>query len=222
MISILIPIYNGIEYIDESVNSVLDQTYEDWELIIGINGHPPESLVYRMAKPYEELDPRIRVYDMHEIRGKGNALNKMLELCKYDWIAILDVDDIWMPTKLEKQAPFIGRFDIVGTLCVYFGELEGTVPEIPTGDISTFDFTTVNPLINSSSLFKKTLAVEYGWNSDYDGVEDYKFWLTARKDGHQFYNVDEVLVKHRIHPTSAYNSKDNSELLQKLLSEFKN
>ena len=47
MISILIPIYNGIEYIDESVSSVLKQTYNEWELLIGINGHPPNSDVYQ-------------------------------------------------------------------------------------------------------------------------------------------------------------------------------
>lgn len=220
MISVLIPIYNGIEYIDESVNSVLDQTYGEWQLIVGINGHPPDSTVYKMAKQYEDLDPRIRVYDMPEVRGKGNALNKMLELCNYEWIAILDVDDAWLPTKLEKQVPFMDRFDIVGTKCVYFEGLEGTVPKIPTGDISDFDFTTVNPVINSSSLVKKALAVKYGWDSDYDGVEDYKFWLTARKDGQKFYNVDEVLVRHRVHVSSAYNSKDNRELLQKLLGEI--
>ena len=49
MISILIPIYNGIEYINESVSSVLSQTYDKWELLIGINGHPPNSYVYQTA-----------------------------------------------------------------------------------------------------------------------------------------------------------------------------
>ena len=218
MISILIPIYNGIEYIDESVTSVLDQSYKDWELIIGINGHLEGSMVYKMAKNYEDLDPRIRVYDMFEIKGKSNALNAMIQYCKYDWIAILDVDDIWLPTKLEKQVPFMDRFDIVGTKCVYFERLEGTVPKIPVGDISTFDFTTVNPMINSSALIKKTLTINYGWNSAYDGVEDYDLWLQLRKNGNRFYNVDEVLVKHRIHPSSAFNSQDQSAKLKEILS----
>ena len=74
MISILIPIYNGIEYINESVTSVLDQSYENWELIIGVNGHEANSSVYQIAKDYEELDERIKVYDMHSVKGKSNAL----------------------------------------------------------------------------------------------------------------------------------------------------
>ena len=50
MISILIPIYNGVEFIEESVSSVLNQTYDQWELLIGINGHPQNSDVYKIAK----------------------------------------------------------------------------------------------------------------------------------------------------------------------------
>ena len=53
MISILIPIYNGVEFIEESVSSVLRQNYENWELLIGINGHPPNSKTYLIAKEYE-------------------------------------------------------------------------------------------------------------------------------------------------------------------------
>ena len=50
MISILIPIYNGVEFIEESVSSVLNQTYDQWELLIGINGHSQDSEVYKIAK----------------------------------------------------------------------------------------------------------------------------------------------------------------------------
>lgn len=214
-ISILMPIYNGIEYIDESVTSVLEQTYDKWELIVGINGHPPDSLVYRMANQYAQVDPRIRVYDMGFTKGKSRALNQMIEYCSYDWIALLDVDDDWLPAKLEKQVPFLDRFDVVGTKCVYFGDLEGTVPRIPVGDISVFDFKQVNPVINSSSIIRKTLA---SWNPKYDGVEDYDLWIRLRRDNRQFYNMDEVMVRHRVHQTSAFNSQDQRSKLAEILS----
>jgi glycosyltransferase involved in cell wall biosynthesis len=54
MISILIPIYNGIEFIDDSVSSVLSQTYDNWELLLGVNGHPENSDVFQKAKEYEK------------------------------------------------------------------------------------------------------------------------------------------------------------------------
>ena len=218
MISILMPIYNGIEYINESVSSVLDQTYGDWELIIGINGHPEGSMVYNVAKNYEDLDNRIRVYDMPDIQGKSNALNAMLAYCAYDWISLLDVDDCYFKEKLSKQVPFMENYDIVGTKCVYFEGLEGTIPKIPVGDISDFNFKSVNPIINSSSLIKKELAIKYKWNPAYDGVEDYDIWLRINKDKKRFYNVDEVLVKHRIRQNSAFNSQDQRAKLAEILS----
>ena len=216
MISILIAIKNGIEYIDESVTSVIEQTFQDWELIIGVNSLEQNSIEYRLAKEYEEMDPRIRVYDMYEITGKANALNKMIEYCKYDWISILDVDDIWMPTKLEKQLPFLDNYDIVGTHCVYFQKFEGVTPEIPFGDISFFDFKSVNPIINSSAILHKTLAY---WNEEYSGVEDYDLWLRLRRQNKRFYNVEEVLVKHRVHESSAFNSKNQEEKINKILQD---
>ena len=203
MISILMPIYNGIEYIDESITSVLDQTYREWELIVGINGHEPDSIVYRLAKNYEDLDPRIKVYDMYDIKGKSNALNAMLGHCSYEWIALLDVDDLFLPSKLEKQIPFLTTHDVVGTKCVYFENL---------------DFNVVNPIINSSVIVRKSIAIKYGWNAAYDGVEDYDLWLRLSRCSSAFYNVDEVLVKHRIHSSSAYNTQDNRKKLAEILS----
>lgn len=220
MISILMPIYNGIEYIDESVTSVLDQTYGEWELIIGINGHEPNSIVYRLALEYERIDSRIKVRDMHDIKGKANTLNAMLEYCSYDWIALLDVDDIFLPSKLEKQIPYLKSFDVVGSKCVYFENLEGTVPQIPVGDISAFDFKIVNPIINSSVIIRKCIATNYGWDATYESIEDYALWLQLRRDKKTFYNIDEVLLKHRIHSSSAFNTQDNRAKLAQALRAF--
>ena len=70
MISILIPIYNGVEFIEESVSSVLNQTYDKWELLIGVNGHPQDSEVYKIAKEYISKSGKIRVFDFYNIKGK--------------------------------------------------------------------------------------------------------------------------------------------------------
>lgn len=209
MISILMPIYNGIEYINDSVQSVLDQTFQDWELIIAVNGHPQNSMVFQIAKDYENIDKRIRVYDFHTVKGKANTLNEMIVFCKFDYVAILDVDDIWLPEKLKIQTQLLKQniYDVVGTKCVYFENLEGTIPKIPVGDISNFDFREVNPIINSSAVLKKDMGY---WSEEFSGVEDYHLWMRLRKVGNKFYNIDEVLVKHRIHPTSAFNTQDHS------------
>jgi len=212
MISILIPIYNGIEFINDSIQSVLLQSYSEWELLIGINGHPINSEIYQIAKNYETHDNRIKVFDFYNIKGKSNALNKLIKYCKYDFVAILDVDDIWHKNKLEVQSKFISHYDVVGSNCIWFGDREGVIPKIPIYDISDFNFSLVNPIINSSSIIRKELCY---WNSHFDGIEDYDLWLRLWKQKRRFFNCLEILVKHR----SAFNAKGNHNQVPTLLKE---
>ena len=214
MISILIPIYNGIEFIEESVSSVLRQNYENWELLIGVNGHPPNSKIYLIAKEYEKRSDKIKVFDFHQIKGKSNTLNEMVKHCKYDYVALLDVDDIWHDAKLTVQSQMLNHFDVIGSNCVWFGDRPGVIPNIPIGDISNYNFSLVNPIINSSSIIRKELCY---WNNMFDGVEDYDLWLRLRKLNKKFFNFETVLVKHRIHKTSAFNSKGNDDIVPRLL-----
>ena len=217
MISILMPVYNGVEFMDESVESVLNQTYTRWELIIGVNGHPENSAVYQTARKYES--DKIKVLDLHQIKGKSNALNEMVKHCNYEHIALLDVDDIWHEKKLEKQLPFIVDYDVVGSRCIYFGDRrEGTVPTIPLGDISHHDFLIANPVINSSAIIRKGLCY---WDSKFDGVEDYDLWLKLRSQKRRFYNCSQILVKHRLHTDSAFNAKGNNNLVAELLNRHR-
>jgi glycosyltransferase involved in cell wall biosynthesis len=212
MISILMPIYNGIEFIEESVSSILRQNYDQWELLIGINGYPPNSNVYKIAKEYENKNGKIRVYDFYEIKGKSNTLNEMIRFCNYNYVALLDVDDIWHDEKLNVQSQLLNHYDVIGSKCVWFGDRAGVIPSIPVGDISNYDFSLVNPIINSSTLIKKELCY---WNEN--GIEDYDLWLRLRRQNKKFYNFKEILVKHRIHNTSAFNSKGNDNKVDNLL-----
>lgn len=208
------PIYNGIEFIEESVSSILEQTYDQWELIIGINGHPPNSHVYEVAKQYEKRNNNVSVLDFPDMKGKSNTLNEMIKLCKYEYVALLDVDDIWHPEKLQIQSQMLGQYDVIGSKCVWIGDRPGTIPSIPVGDISNFDFTLVNPIINSSAVIRKNMC---HWNSAWDSIEDYDLWLKLRKKGCKFYNFEQILVKHRIHQASAFNSKGNHNKVEDLL-----
>ncbi len=208
------PIYNGIEYIDESIKSILNQTFKEWELIIGINGHAKNSNVFKIANKYN--GDKIKVYDMYDIKGKSNALNKMLNYVNYNWVALLDVDDIWLPKKLESQLPYLNEYDVIGTMCKYFGDLN-IYPNIPNGDISNFNFIHVNPIINSSCLIRKDLCY---WDSNWDGVEDYDLWLKLWTKQHKFYNVSSVQILHRIHNDSAFNANGNNLKVNDLRNKY--
>lgn len=202
MISILLPIYNGIEFIDESISSIINQTEENWELLIGVNGHPKNSNVYLTAKQYE--NSKIKVYDLYHLKCKVDTLHELLKYTNYNWIALIDVDDIWLPNKLSKQIKYMDLYDIIGTNTLYFGESKG-VPNLPYYDLKEFNFMNYNPIINSSVLLKKELCY---WSKKYEGIEDYELWLRLWKQQKKFYNLPDILVKHRIHNQSEFNTKN--------------
>jgi teichuronic acid biosynthesis glycosyltransferase TuaG len=214
MISILMPIYNGIEFIGESIPTILYQSFQDWELIIGVNGHEKDSPVYKEALTW--ASDRIRVYDLYNIKGKSDALNEMIHVCTYDWIALLDVDDKWLPRKLERQMMF-KNYDVIGTQCKYFGDLN-TSPSIPYGDLKDYNFLLSNPIINSSCLIRKELCL---WKDRFVGLEDYDLWLKLWRQGKTFYNISDIHVLHRIHTQSAFNAKGNHSNVNHLRSLYK-
>jgi glycosyltransferase involved in cell wall biosynthesis len=226
-IAIMMPIYNGWEFFEESLSSVILQTYNNWQLWIGVNGHPKGSDVYNKIYNTVKLfanEYDIVLLDFGEPGNKSSTLNKMVKMLSADikYIALLDVDDIWYPNKLELQIPLLqmaSPYHVVGGRCEYFGPdiTESTIPNIPVGNFSrNFNFKSCNPIINSSVIIHTPLA---NW-SEATILEDYDLWLKLRKRGDiKFYNCPQVLVKHRIHTDSAFN-KNNSQHLNELLSKY--
>lgn len=217
------PIYNGVEFINESIPSIISQSYTEWELLIGINGHPPQSNIFKnvvsyISSNYLDYKNKIKIFDFYTIKGKANTLNEMIKHCKYDYIALLDVDDIWSPEKLKIQAYFLEKFDVIGSLCKYLiNNKISNGPLLPIADMSKFNFFKVNPIINSSVIIKKELAY---WNPMWEGIEDYELWLKLKKQNKKFYNCPFSLVIHRLHNNSAFNAKGNQNLVANLLKYY--
>jgi glycosyltransferase involved in cell wall biosynthesis len=216
-IPVLIPLYNGVEFLAEALDSLLNQTWPHWTAYIGVNGHGEDGgAVGSLAKALATLDTRIHVHVQGpNIQGKVAALHDLLATISKDdnkdneWIALLDADDRWHPTKLEEQVvalqgPARGA-DVIGTWCRYFGEMTGG-PALPTGFVDAGVLTYVNPLINSSVLIRRPWCrwryVEGGY-----GMEDYELWMQVVLGGGRLYNVGKVLVDHRIHAESAFNTQ---------------
>ena len=111
----------------------------------------------------------------------------MLDYAKYDWIALLDVDDKWKSDKLQKQVKYMDDYDVIGTKCKYFGNKR---------------------IINSSCLIRKELC---SWDST-SPAEDYDLWLKLKKQNCRFFNHPDILVLHRIHGKSYFNSTQKNNL----------
>ena len=128
----------------------------------------------------------------------------MIKDIKYEYIALLDVDDLWLPNKLELQIPFLNDYDVVGTHCQYFGDMNG-YPSIPFNDINNYNFFLANPIINSSVILHISNAF---WDEN-TILEDYDLWFKLYHNKKKFYNLSDVLCKHRIHKQSAFNNTNN-------------
>lgn len=221
-VTVLIPLFNGIEFIEQCIDCLNKQTYRNFEIIIGVNGHKAESKVCLAAKKYEQ-NGYITVKDygiFADVTNKKSAtLNEMIKDVKTDWVALLDIDDLWLPTKLEKQMTVVKqhKYDIVGTKCQYFGESD-RVPPIHVGEITQQHLKKTNHIINSSALLKKSLCQ---WSVD-EICEDYDMWIRLSKRGFKIYNIDEILVKHQIRKDSFFNTKNGSSVQGLLSKHFEN
>ena len=211
MISILLAVYNGEKYIDQCVDSIINQTFKDWELLVGFNGTTDRSK--DIVSSYN--DDRIKVFDYKEDKGKAKTLNKLIKEARYDWCAIQDHDDIWLPRKLETQIQYIKNYDIIGSYIKYINEQGETIgaPALSEthNEIKMKSIGGNNQIANSSSIFKKKHVESVGlWDQSKDGIEDFDLWLKLLRKNHKFYNTPNYLCLHRIHNESNFNTKEQN------------
>ncbi|WP_033151957.1 glycosyltransferase family 2 protein [Pseudobutyrivibrio ruminis] len=109
LVSVIMPSWNTAGYIMESVESVLNQTYQNWELII-VDDASTDGTVDLLK---QVNDPRVKVFVNEQNSGAAVTRNRAMREAKGDWVAFLDSDDLWSPTKLEKQLEFMVEHDYV-------------------------------------------------------------------------------------------------------------
>jgi teichuronic acid biosynthesis glycosyltransferase TuaG len=214
LISILTTVYNGYEFLEECAKSIVHQETEDWEWWIGINGHGENggealAAAVRVQSLYEKR--RIHVVNMYSCKGRVESLNTLATYVKGEWVAIIDCDDMWKPSKLSRQIEHIlsssEAIDCVGTFCSYIGDLSGQVPVLQGGHITQEHLDYSNPVINSSALFRKKWAY---WE-DRCGLEDYDLWFRMIRRGGRIYIMPHILVYHRLHSQSFFNRGSSQE-----------
>lgn len=206
-ISVLVPLYNGIEFLEECLESVKVQFHTDFECIIGVNGHGEDggdclksaSLILTKLN-----DNRFRVVNLPHVKGAPSAINALVAMATTEWVAHLDADDKWHPMKLRAQVNAVEEnpvIDICGTWCEYFGDWRGG-PQIPGGFVPPDIFQRMNPMVHSSILIRKAFA-NY---TDEFVTYDYDCWVRNLLQNHVFYNVPLGLTSHRVYSASAFNA----------------
>lgn len=211
-VSIVVPCYNQAQYLDESLSSVLNQTYTDWQCIIVNDGSPDDT--EKVAQQWEIKDPRF-IYLYKENGGVSSARNLGIQKAKAAFILTLDADDKYETSFLEKAmtvlvaTPEIG---IVSSWGRYFTN-EKQLQIYKLLGKSTVDFLFQNGAIGTS-LFRKECWEQVGGYDENpeNGLEDWEFYLRVCALGWNVHIIEEVLFYYRQHETSrtiAVNKKYN-------------
>jgi glycosyltransferase involved in cell wall biosynthesis len=206
-VSIIMPVYNAEKYLKYSIESILAQTLSDFEFIIINDGSKDNSL--EIIKEYAEKDKRIKIIDQ-EITGVVRALNNALKICKGEYIARMDADDISLPNRLEKQINFMEKekLNICGTWAKVIDENGKDTNKEFHYPPKTWQKTKLyllrgNPFIHPSVILKKDIyEKEKDKNEDfyhkYKHIEDYELW-TRLVPKYKSGNLEEYLLEYRIH-----------------------
>lgn len=209
-VTVLMPVYNAESYVVAAIDSILAQTYRDFEFLIIDDGSTDQSA--QIIRSYD--DSRIRYYPNKSNQGLVRTLNKGLDLAQGKYIARMDADDISLPHRLEKQVAFMESNPAVG-VCGAWVETFGEVEEIWRHPMAAEDIHAHllfhNPLAHPSVCLRRQTFIERGLRYDekYPHAEDFQLWQRAA-DCFPIVNIGEVLLKYNFHPRSV--SRANEEI----------
>lgn len=226
-VSVLTSVYNGEKYLKEAIESILSQTFSDFEFII-VNDNSTDSSL-EIIKSFK--DDRINLVENKENLGLTKSLNKGLKLAKGDYIARMDADDISEPTRFEKQVKVLEEnpeYTVVGSNMVLINEngeiLEDMIyPQTPEENLGNIFF--ANTIVHSSAMFRREFVLKLGgYNEEYKKSQDYDLWLSIIENGGQLYNIQEYLLKYRTHSdsiTSKFGSEQEGTVVKILQKRLK-
>lgn len=219
-ITVLMPVYNDSEFLRSSMNSILNQTYRDFEFLIIDDGSVDET-----EKIINGIDDSRINYKKITHKGIAGALNYGLKISSGDWIARIDADDVNPPDRLKSQIDFLNKnpgHDVIAGRSVYFknnGKILFFIKP-PENDSEIKKMLNLhNPINHSSVMFnKRKIITDGGYDENFKCYEDFELWFRMR-DKLKFKIIPEVLVYTRLRKNSLTKKSDKNQIRELL---FKN
>jgi len=208
LVSVLMPAFNAQKYLREAVDSILNQTYSNFELLILNDGSSDQTQVILDSFS----DPRIKLLQHEKNQGLVCTRNDLVAAARGKYIALLDSDDIALPERLEKQVEFLeeGAAEIIGadhfTLNELNGKLKKSKQRHSNADIHAM-MSVCSPLCNPAVMGIASLFQSHPYQSGTDIVEDYSLWQKLALEGVRFANIKVPLIYYRMHPNQSSQSK---------------
>lgn len=209
LVSIITPCYNGAKYISETIESVIAQTYSDWEMIIIDDGSKDNSA--EIINAYVKKDSRIRLI-YQDNAGSACARNRGIQCAEGQYIALLDADDLWKTTFLEKQIQFMRMNNAVCVFCSYdcLDDKSKTLlnPVISKPIITGRDMLVMNYIGCLSGLYDITRHGKVYLHEELKSIrDDYAYWVDIVNLENIAYGNPEILAVYRVLASSTTGKK---------------
>ena len=207
MVSIITPVYNCEEFLEECILSVLNQTLKDWELILVDDCSTDSSS--RIINKYVALDSRIKLYSLNKNVGAGIARNKGIEISRERFIAFLDSDDYWHRNKLKLQIEYMIRKNIDFSYTNFFElDKEDKVSKIILTPKSVNSFSLLfNNYIKTLTAIYDTKRIGKTYMPNYRKRQDWGLWFNLLYKTNKAYRFTEPLAYYRTSNTSLSKNK---------------
>lgn len=199
LVSIITPSYNSSNFIEETINSVLNQTYENWEMIIVDDCSTDNSV--EIINEYLEKDNRIKLLVNEKNKGAAETRNEALKIAKGRFIAFLDSDDLWNCNKLEKQIQFMieNKYPISFTAYNLIDEKGRSIGHnIRTVKEINYRGYLKNTIIGMSTSIIDMSLVKLFQFKNIRTRQDTYLWITLLKRGHKAYGLSTILATYRV------------------------
>src|SRR5580658_10136563 len=206
LVSVVMSVFTGERFLRQTVDSILDQSFRDFEFIVINDGSTDDSA--SILESYQKRDPRLCVYEQ-ENRGLLESLNRGCSLAKGRYIARMDADDIAVRDRLLWQVDFLEEHPEVGILGgnIEYIDAKGTVFDTflhPIDDqaIRSALYQCEGSFCHPATIMRKAAFDAVGGYSTFffDGGEDYDLWVRMAERS-QLANLDRVVLKYRVHPS---------------------
>lgn len=222
LVSIISPGYNSAHFYPALIESVRSQSYSNWELLVVIDEGTTDNTP-QLINDWNRKDSRIQLLKVPSGKGLALSRNYALAKAKGEYIAFLDSDDFWMPTKLEKQIGFMEKKDLV-ICCTAFRriseDLSRTGHLIPVPEKITYETMLINNVMGCLTVMIKQ-SVTGRLHFQETKHEDYLLWLSVIKKGYKAGGLNEDLARYRIVQNSR--SANKLEMIAyrwKILTDF--
>ncbi len=215
-VSIIIPLYNLGEYLDEAVYSVLNQTYHDFEIII-VNDGSTDEYTINLLKEYNK--PKTKIYHTKN-QGLPATRNYGIERANGEYICCLDADDKYHPNFIDKCVSVLENDNQLeyGIVTTYFKLFENGNDVIKVIDFNPF-IQAVENRLHVASLFRKKCWDEVGgYSTNLSGYQDWDFWIAIIAKGYKWFTIKDILFFYRKRTGSMLSNSDKNKW--KLISQI--